>query len=152
MRPESGSELLKLARNRKNINDVTIYQQDVIVKIFNVTVFSLSILVIAPIFMSISLLVLELWQFSFIRTWRKIRKSEIPSSEFWPISEDRNQLEIPNFVRMSLLKSCWMLQNTRVTAFTVSELLRENQKRSKIFPHPPRLGLTVLRLSMRTTN
>ena len=152
MRPESGSELLKLAGNRKNINDVTIYQQDVIVKIFNVTVFSLSILVIAPIFMSISLLVLELWQFSFIRTWRKIRKSEIPSSEFWPISEDRNQLEIPNFVRMSLLKSCWMLQNTRVTAFTVSELLRENQKRSKIFPHPPRLGLTVLRLSMRTTN
>ena len=152
MRPESGSELLKLARNRKNINDVTIYQQDVIVKIFNVTVFSLSILVIAPIFMSISLLVLELWQFSFIRTWRKIRKSEIPSSEFWPISEDRNQLGIPNFVRMSLLKSCWMLQNTRVTAFTVSELLRENQKRSKIFPHPPRLGLTVLRLSMRTTN
>ena len=152
MRPESGFELLKLARNRKNINDVTIYQQDVIVKIFNVTVFSLSILVIAPIFMSISLLVLELWQFSFIRTWRKIRKSEIPSSEFWPISEDRNQLGIPNFVRMSLLKSCWMLQNTRVTAFTVSELLRENQKRSKIFPHPPRLGLTVLRLSMRTTN
>ena len=152
MRPESGSELLKLARNRKNINDVTIYQHDVIVKIFNVTVFSLSILVIAPIFMSISLLVLELWQFSFIRAWRKIRKSDIPSSEFWPISEDRNQLGIPNLVRMSLLKSSWMLQNTRVTAFTVSELLRENQKRSKIFPHPPRLGLTVLRLSMRTTN
>ena len=147
MRPESGSELLKLARNRKNINDVTIYQHDVIVKIFNVTVFSLSILVIAPIFMSISLLVLELWQFSFIRAWRKIRKSEIPSSEFWPISEDRNQLGIPNLVRMSLLKSCWMLQNTRVTA-----LLRENQKRSKIFPHPHRLALTVLRLSMRTTN
>ena len=152
MRPESGSELLKLARNRKNINDVTIYQHDVIVKIFNVTVFSLSILVIAPIFMSISLLVLELWQFSFIRAWRKIRKSEIPSSEFWPISEDRNQLGIPNLVRMSLLKSCWMLQNTRVTAFTVSELLRENQKRSKIFPHPHRLALTVLRLSMWTTN
>ena len=40
-----------------------------------------------------------------------------------------------------------MLQNTRVTAFTVSELLRKNQQGGKkgvggkITPHPPRLGL-----------
>ena len=29
---------------------------------------------------------------------------------------------------MSLIKCYWMLQNVRVTAFTVSELIRENQK------------------------
>ena len=29
-------------------------------------------------------------------------------------------------------KSYWMLQNARVTAFTVSELLRENQQGGKI--------------------
>ena len=35
-----------------------------------------------------------------------------------------------------------MLQNAKVTAFTVSELLRENQQRGgKIPPSPPRLGL-----------
>ena len=32
-----------------------------------------------------------------------------------------------------------MLQNARVTAFTVSELLRKNQQAGKIIP-PPRLG------------
>ena len=34
-----------------------------------------------------------------------------------------------------------MLQNSRVTAFTVSELLRDNQLGGKITPTPPRLGL-----------
>ena len=36
-----------------------------------------------------------------------------------------------------------MLQNARVTAFTVFELLRENQLGDKITPLPPRLGLRV---------
>ena len=34
----------------------------------------------------LSSLVLELWQFSFIRDWPEIWKSEIPPSEFCPIS------------------------------------------------------------------
>ena len=34
-----------------------------------------------------------------------------------------------------------MLQNARVTAFTVSELLRENQQRGKISPTQSRLTL-----------
>ena len=63
--------------------------------------------------MSISSLVLELWQFLFIRDSLEIRKLEKPSSEFW------------------------ILQNGRVTAFTVSELLRENQQGGKITPLPP---------------
>ena len=37
-----------------------------------------------------------------------------------------------------------MLQNARVAAFTVSELLRENQQGGKINPSPPaRLGLKI---------
>ena len=43
-------------------------------------------------FMSMSSLVLELWQFSFIRDWPEIRKLEIPPSEFFPISEDWGKL------------------------------------------------------------
>ena len=35
---------------------------------------------------------------------------------------------IPNLTRMSRMKCYWMLQNARVTALTVSELLRANQQ------------------------
>ena len=53
--------------------------------------------------MSTSLLVLELWQLSILRDWLEI------------------------WIYPSL--SYWLLQNAGVTAFTVSELLRENQQR-----------------------
>ena len=43
-----------------------------------------------------------------------------------------------------------MLQNARVVAFTVSELLRENQEgggaKITLPPHPPRLGLSKTKL------
>ena len=45
-------------------------------------------------FMPISWLVLELWQFSFRTDSREIHKSEIPTSEFYPISGDWGKLEI----------------------------------------------------------
>ena len=93
---------------------------------FDVGLFLLSSLVTCLSFMSISLLVLELWQFSFIRDWPEIRKSEIPPSEFCPISEDWNGLCMPNLARMSLIEFYWILQNSRVTAFTAFEL-RETQ-------------------------
>ena len=109
--------------------------------LFDVALFLLSSLVTGPSFMSISSLVLELWQFSFIRDWPEIRKSEIPPSEFCPISGDWGELWIPNLAQMSLIKCYWMLQNARVTAFTVSELLRKNQQgggsSGRITPHPP---------------
>ena len=92
-----------------------------------------------PNFMSISSLVLELWQLSFIMDWPEIRKSEIPLSEFCPISGDCGQLWPQNLARMSLIECYWMLQNSRVTAFTVFELLRENQLGGKITPPRPRL-------------
>ena len=115
---------------------------------FDVVLFLLSSLVTGPSFMSISSLVLELWQFSFIRDWPEIWKSEIPPSEFCPISGDWGKLEIPNLARMFLMKCYWMLKNARVTAFTVSELLRENQQAGmggagvKSSPPSPRLGLS----------
>ena len=87
----------------------------------------LSRLVTGPIFLSISSLVLELWQFSFIRNWPEIWKLEIPLSEFCPISGDWSELWIPNLAQMSLIECHCMLQNFWVTAFTVFELLRENQ-------------------------
>ena len=44
---------------------------------------------------------------------------------------------------MSVMKSYLMLQNARVTAFTISELLRENQQEKVKLPLPPRLELEV---------
>ena len=114
---------------------------------FDVVLFVLSHLVTGPSFMSTSSLVLELWQFSFVRYLPEIRKSKMPPSEFCPVSGDRGKLGIPNLTKMSLTKCYWMLQSARVTAFTVSELLRENQQGGggKITPlFPPftfKLGL-----------
>ena len=53
---------------------------------FDVAVFLLSNLVTGPNFMSLSLLVPELWQFSCIRDWIEIQKLEIHCSEFCTIS------------------------------------------------------------------
>ena len=94
---------------------------------FDVVLFLLSSLVTGPSFMSISSLVLELWQSSFIRDWPEIRKLEIPPSQFCPISGNWNKLWVPNLARISLKKCYWMLQNSRLIDFTVLELLKENQ-------------------------
>ena len=95
-----------------------------------IVLFPLSSLVTGPGFMSISSLVLKLWQFSFIRDWSEIRKSQTPLSEFCPIFVDFGELGIPYLARMSLMKCYWMLQGTRVTTVTVSELLREYQQKT----------------------
>ena len=91
-------ECSKLIVNWKNSSNVTIFRHDVIVNFFDV-LFLLSSLVTGPSFISISSLALELWQFSFIRDGLEIRKSEIPSSEFFPMSEEWG---IPNLARTSL--------------------------------------------------
>ena len=54
-----------------------------------------------------------------MRDLPEIRKLEIPPSEFCPISGDWNELEIPNVARMSLIKCYYIMQNPKVTAFTV---------------------------------
>ena len=77
-----------------------------------------------------------------LKDWPEFPKSEIPPSEFCPISGDLGELGIPNLTRMSLIKCYWILQNARVKASTVYELLRETQQGGvvKLTP-PPRLGL-----------
>ena len=68
---------------------------------FEVVLFLLLSLVTGPSFMSISSLVLELWQFSFIRDWPEIWKSEIPPpSEFCP-SGDWDEVWVSNLAQMS---------------------------------------------------
>ena len=66
-------------------------------------------------------------------------------SEFCAISGDWGKLEIPNLAQTSLIKCYWMLRNARVTAFTISELLRENQQVGEGggCNSPSRLGLAT---------
>ena len=114
---------------------------------FDVVLFLLSCLVTGGRFMSISSLVLELWQFSFIRDWSEIRKSEIPPSDLCPISGDWGKLWVLNLARMSFIECYWMLQSSRVTTFTVLELLRENQLgggRGLNSPQPTQVRVNVL--------
>ena len=66
------------------------------------------------------------------------RNLEIGNTLVWvcPISGDWGKKGIPNLAG----KICyWMLQNARITAFTISELLRKKQLGGKIAPS--RLGL-----------
>ena len=84
--------------------------------------------------MSISSLVLELWQFSFIKDLT--RNPEFANTpvlvlyNIWRLG----QIENMKFGTISVIKCYWMLQNARIRAFTVSELLRENHQGGKIPP------------------
>ena len=48
--------------------------------------------------------------------------------EFCPIPDDSSRLGTPNLPQMTLIIIYYILQNTMIPAFTVSELLRENQQ------------------------
>ena len=133
----------KLVINWKNDSDVIIFWHDVIVRFFwRGFVFLVMFSYWSKFHVSI-ITGSGVRQFSFIRDWPEIRKSEIPPSGYCPISGDWVKSGIPNLIRMSLIKCYLMLQNSRVTAFTVSELLRENQYKQggggKITPPPPSL-------------
>ena len=93
-----------------------------------IVLFLLSSSVAGPSFISISSLVLEFGQFTFIRNWSEICKLEIRLSEFCLTSGNWGKLGIPNMAPMFLMKCYEMLENARVTAYTVSELLSENQQ------------------------
>ena len=85
--------------NWKNDNNVTAHQHDVIVKLFDITLFFLSSLVTGPSFMSISSLVLEWTE----RDGPEIWKSEILLSEFCQIFGDWGELpslRIPNAAKV----------------------------------------------------
>ena len=107
---------------------------------FDVILFLLWSLATGPRFMSISSLVLELWQFSFIRDWPEIWKPEVPPSESFPVSGDWGELWIPNLAQMSLIECYWMLQNSRATVFTIFTVIKGKKTGTGgvklAFPHP----------------
>ena len=109
---------------------------------FDVVLFLFSSLVTGPNFVSISSLVLELWKFPFIRDWPEIRKSELPLSEFCPISGDWGELRIPNLARTSLIKYYWMLQKCQGNSFYRFWVIKGKPivAQTTSLP-PPRLGL-----------
>ena len=75
---------------------------------------------------------------------------EITRFEFCPKLVDWGKLGVPNLAGISLIKCYSMLKNARVIAFTIFELLIENQQGVKLlapthtYTHPPRLGLSNL--------
>ena len=92
---------------------------------FDVVIFLLSILVTGPSFMSISSLVLELWQFSFIRDWPEIGNSPVwVLPNIWRLGRVRNTkfgTKISNKILLNAAKC-------QGCSFTVSELFKENQQ------------------------
>ena len=107
----------KFTLNQKNDNSVKICWHDVIVKFFWCCHVSLVKISYWSKFMSISLLVLEIWQFPFMKDWPGIGKSVILPSTFCPLSGDWGKLGMPNLARMSLIKCYWMLKNTPFLLF-----------------------------------
>ena len=112
IRPQDCS---KLGKNPKNNNDVTIFRHDVNVKFF----WRYFVSLVKFNYWSKFQYHHWFWQFSFIRDRPEIRKSEILPSEFCPKSGDWDESWIRNLAWMSLIQCYWMLQNTRVTSFTV---------------------------------
>ena len=95
---------------------------------FDFAVFPLSSLVTGLSFMLISLLVLKLWQFLFVRDSPKMQKLEIPLSWFlsdtWRLGRVRDTKFGTSVSNEKLLNAAkW-----QVTVFTVSELLRLNNR------------------------
>ena len=101
----------KLTKNSKNDNDVIIFRHDVNVR------FSWRCFV-------------SLVKFSY---WSKFHLNIITGSG---IMTEPVMLLRWNRMLLNLIECYWMLQNSRVTAFTVFELLRENQLGGKIPPSP----------------
>ena len=99
MRPESPNCCrLKKWQWRHN------FHHCVIVKFFDIVLFLLSSLITGIRFISISSLILDLWQFPFIKDWAEIEKSEILPSEFFQIYGDWGELGISSLARVSLIK------------------------------------------------
>ena len=118
----------KLAINWKKDNGVSIFRHDVIgkfiwrcfislVKYSYWSKFHVNIITVSGV-MKI-----------FFHKWLT-RNPETENTLVWvlPNIYRLGMLGTPNLTQMSLIKCYWMLQNARITSFTVSELLRENQQ------------------------
>ena len=117
----------KMAKIPQNTNDVTIFRNDIIVKFFWGCFVSLIKFSYCSEFhvniINGSGIVTNLF---YKGLTRNPEIGNTPSG-FCPISGDWGELWIPNLARMSLIECYGMLQNARITAFIVLELLRKNQ-------------------------
>ena len=134
MRPPDCS---KSAKNPKNDNDVTIFRHDVNVKFFwrcfvSLVKFSYWSKFHVNIITGSGIMTIFFYK-------GLTRNPEIGNTPVWVLPNIWNwgKLWIPNLARRSLIECYWMLQDFRVTVFTVFELLRENQLGGKITPPPP---------------
>ena len=116
--------------NSKNYNDLPNFWVN-----WNFFLFLLSSLVTALSFMSISSLILDLWQFPFIRELPEIKKLEKHISKFWAISEVWGEFGYQICYKVA--------QNFRFTVIIISELLSENKLGVVELP-PLRSRLTVI--------
>ena len=127
----------KLAKNPKNDNDVTIFRHDVNVKFFWRCFVSLVKFSYWSKFHVNIITGSGVMTIFFCKGLTRNPDIRNTPSGFCSISGDWDKLGIINLTRTSLTKFYWMLQNTRVMAFTVSELLRENQQGVKWSPPHP---------------
>ena len=121
----SGIRLLdrsKLAINRENDNNVIIFRHDVSVNIFWCGFVSLGNFSSWSKFHVNIITGSGVMTFFFYKGLTRNRKY----LHIYQISGDWGKLGIPNLTRRSLMKCYWILKNAGVTAFTISELLREN--------------------------
>ena len=117
----------KLAINWKNINDLIISWHQVIVKIFcrcfvSLVKFSYWSTFHVNIINGSGVMTI------FFYKWLAINSEIENTPVFFPLSGNLHNLGIPNLAEMSPMKCYWMLENARITVFTVSELLREKQQ------------------------
>ena len=115
----------KLAKNLKNDNDVTIFGHDFNINFFDIVLFLLSVLVNWSKFHVNIITDSGIMTIFFYKGLT--RNPEIGNTSVWVLPNIWGKLWIPNLAWMSLIECYWMLQNSRVIAFTVFELLRENQ-------------------------
>ena len=133
----------KLAKNLKNDNDVTIFRQDINVKFFwrcFVSYVMFSYWSKFHVNFITGSGIMKIFVYKGLTRNPEIRN---PPSEFCTISGDWGELWIPNFARMSLIEFYWMLQYSRVTAFTVFELLRKNHLGGGKLPPPTHIRVKV---------
>ena len=126
----------KLAINWKKDNDVTIFRHDVTVSFFwhcFISLMKFSYWSKCHINIITGSGVMTIFIYKGLT-----RKLEIGNTPVW-VLPNIWRLGKVGYIKVStnlLIKCGWMLQNARVTAFTVSELLRENKQGNKITPHP----------------
>ena len=137
-----------MAINWKNDNGVTISRHNVIVKFFWCCFVSFVWFNYWSKFYINIIKGSGVMTVFFYKDWPEIRKSEILPSVFCLISEIRGEIRIPYLARMSLMKCYWLLQKAKVTAFTVSKLLRKNQQGViTLPPSPHRLVLILAKIT-----